>query len=194
MSGRGDRLDGRVEFHGSNVMPMQSLETGQIYLHLYHGRHTVNEHLDDWGFEGPTIGPLEYVHVTYMCDVKFSAPPHVMDQFFPEVISEWRAKGYSNAADPLCDWQLNIVEDLIEYRGKFYGDWSVFIADLEPDPVVTAPAPARTRAPVVSAAIHQNDNVDSVGEPLPIRTLPACAYRFLLPPANAVAQQPNRAG
>lgn len=136
-------------------MPKQILEPGRLYLYLYHGRHAADEHLDDWGFEGPTIGPLDHVHVTYMCDVKFSAAPHVMDRFFPEVMNEWRVKGYSNVAGPLCDWQLNIVEDLIEYQGKFYGDWSVFVADPESDPVAAAPALARTIAPVVSAAIEE---------------------------------------
>jgi hypothetical protein len=105
------------------------LEPGKLYLRLYHGRATPDEQLEDWGSEGPVIGPLEYVHTTYMCDVKFAAAPAVMDRFFPEVIQSWRDAGYSNADGPTCDWQFSIVNDLIEYRGTFYGDWSVFVAE-----------------------------------------------------------------
>jgi hypothetical protein len=37
----------------------------QLYLHLYHGRKDPDENLEDWGSEGPVIGPLAYVHTTY---------------------------------------------------------------------------------------------------------------------------------
>ena len=107
---------------GSTTMQTQTLEPGKLYLRLFHGRNAVDEQLDDWGFDGPTIGPLSFVHVTFMRDVKFSASPEVMDRFFPEVMAEWRAKGYSNADGPICDWQFSIVNDLIEYQGKYYGD------------------------------------------------------------------------
>jgi len=60
-----------------------ALEPGKLYVHLFHGRKTPDEKLDDWGSEGPMIGPLDYVHVTYMGDVKFAAAPAVMDRFFP---------------------------------------------------------------------------------------------------------------
>jgi hypothetical protein len=32
-----------------------------VYLELYHGRHSPDENLDDWGFEGPVLGPFPYV-------------------------------------------------------------------------------------------------------------------------------------
>ncbi|GEM_PF-912660 len=53
-------------------------EATGLYLHLYHGRKDPDEDLEDWGSDGPVIGPLAYVHTTYMCDIKFAAAPDVM--------------------------------------------------------------------------------------------------------------------
>ncbi|HET6525036.1 hypothetical protein [Sphingopyxis sp.] len=103
-------------------------EAPGLYLHLYHGRKDPHENLEDWGSEGPVIGPLAYLHTTYMCDVKFAAAPDVMECFFPAVMTEWRARGLSNVAGPLCDWRLTVFNDYIEYDGIYYGDWTVFVA------------------------------------------------------------------
>lgn len=35
-----------------------------VYLYLFHGRATPDEDVEDWGCEGPAIGPLDYVHTT----------------------------------------------------------------------------------------------------------------------------------
>lgn len=159
----------------SKIMQIHPLEPGKLYLRFFHGRNAVDEQLDDWGFEGPTIGPLSFVHVTYMCDIKFSASPEVMDRFFPDVMAEWRAKGYSNPVGPICDWQLSITNDLIEYDGKYYGDWSVFVADPEPDQPddgsAQPPVPFE-RAPVV----QNGEYIDVVvrGTSLPICTVVDC--------------------
>ena len=70
-----------------------------VYLELFNGRNTPTERLDDWGFEGPILGPFEYVHTTYAANI---------------VIGD----GY-----------LSVVNDLVYYDGKYYGDWSVFAED-----------------------------------------------------------------
>jgi hypothetical protein len=80
-----------------------------VYLHLFHGRIPGKAELDGWGFNGPTIGPLDYVHCTYMCDVKF---------------------GFQDGHDAIPfglgqEGHLNIVGDCVEFDGKLYGDWSV---------------------------------------------------------------------
>jgi hypothetical protein len=80
-----------------------------VYLHLFHGRFRTDEDCDGWGFNGPTIGPLDYVHVTYMCDVKF---------------------GFQDGHDAKVfgleqDDHLKIDGDCVEFDGRFYGDWSV---------------------------------------------------------------------
>ena len=42
-----------------------SLTAPTMVLHLWHGRRTVDEDMNDWGFEGPTIGPLVGLQSTY---------------------------------------------------------------------------------------------------------------------------------
>ena len=40
-----------------------ALEAGKMYLRLYHGRSNPDQDMDEWGFVGPTFGPLScYVH------------------------------------------------------------------------------------------------------------------------------------
>ena len=116
-----------------------------VYLRLFHGRTDPDQDLVDWGCEGPVIGPPAYLQVTYMCDVKFAAPPHVMELFFPDVIAEWRSRGLSNAGGPLCDWRLEIHGDLVLNDDVYYGDWSV-TAEASPSPplaLVDVPSPKK---------------------------------------------------
>ena len=108
--------------------PSPEAELPQLYLRLYHGRLDPAEKLEDWGSDGPVIGPLAFVQTTYMCDVKFAAAPEVMDRFFPTVMAGWRERGLSNADGPLCDWQFTVTDDLILHDGVHYGDWTVFLA------------------------------------------------------------------
>lgn len=73
------------------------------YLGLFHGRNTINEEVNDWGFEGPIIGPLKWVHTTYRSHVRFCP------------IGE----------DDGIDLAFN--EDLLNWEGKYYGDYTVFV-------------------------------------------------------------------
>jgi hypothetical protein len=41
-----------------------------IYLKLMHGRDDPEQQMDDWGFDGPVLGPLEAVHFTYTTHVR----------------------------------------------------------------------------------------------------------------------------
>jgi hypothetical protein len=41
-----------------------------MYLGLFHGRETPMEKMAGWGFPGPSIGPLKWVHTTYATDIK----------------------------------------------------------------------------------------------------------------------------
>lgn len=83
-----------------------------LYLGLFHGRNTPDEEMDNWGFEGPQFGPLEFAHTTYAADVKLRFERREDEQlFFPDTNS-----------DP---W-LPIEDGLIVYNGKYYGDWTVF--------------------------------------------------------------------
>jgi len=117
-------LEGQSDHLQLAARPEQAL-----FLRLFHGRREPAENPEDWGSDGPVIGPLAFVHTTYLRDVKFAAAPEVMDRFFPAVMANWRARKLSNALGPLCDWQFTSVDDLLEYDGVYYGDWTVFLAD-----------------------------------------------------------------
>ena len=73
------------------------------YIELFHGRTDPEEELEDWGSPGPIFGPLQFVHTTYACDIKFT------------YADESQRNGW-----------LNVTEDFVYYDGVYYGDWSVF--------------------------------------------------------------------
>ena len=80
------------------------LTPGKMYLRLYHGRNNPEQQMDDWGFVGPTFGPLSsYVH-TYCCT--------------------FRIYGEGDTSEL---W-LETHDDMIRWHGCFYGDMEVFIA------------------------------------------------------------------
>ncbi len=37
-----------------------------LFLRLYHGRKSPDEEMQQWGPDGPTFGPLKYVHAAYL--------------------------------------------------------------------------------------------------------------------------------
>jgi len=72
-----------------------------LYLRLFHGRKDPAQEMDDWGEDGPLLGPYRFVHTTYGAHVTC---------------------GLDNGE--LHD--LYTVEDMIYYNGVYYGDWSIF--------------------------------------------------------------------
>lgn len=84
-----------------NTDSMKDLKPG-LYLGLFHGRKSSDEELDGWGENGPVIGPLQYVHTTYVSHIRFCPV------------------GEPDAID------LKIREDMVEFHGMYYGDWTVF--------------------------------------------------------------------
>jgi hypothetical protein len=80
------------------------LAPGKLYLRLYHGRTHPDQEMDDWGFDGPTFGPLScYVH-TYCSTFRIHAE-----------------SGYHEI------W-LERHDDMIRWDGCYYGDLEVFMA------------------------------------------------------------------
>jgi hypothetical protein len=73
----------------------------KVALELFHGRTSPDEHLDNWGRQGPVF-LVDFVHLTYLCDIKLGID------------------------HPNGDGDLRFVEDLVYYNGIYYGDWSVF--------------------------------------------------------------------
>ena len=75
------------------------------YLSLYHGRTNPNETPEDWGTDGPVLGPYDVMHANYNHCIKLC----------------------SKDGDHLLWW----YDDLIYYDGVYYGDW-VFGPGMEP--------------------------------------------------------------
>lgn len=80
-----------------------------VYLNLFHGRTDPDQDMEDWGTEGPTLGPLNYVHLTYMSSVRIGCDAEVASRFFKGENEPW----------------LEQREDMILYDGVYYGDFSI---------------------------------------------------------------------
>lgn len=78
-----------------------------IYIELLHGRHTPDEELEDWGFNGPVLGPFPFFHTTYGSDIKLGDTGIIV---------------MGNQID-FPPWNS---DDLIDFLGGLYGDMSVF--------------------------------------------------------------------
>jgi len=82
-----------------------------LYLKLLHGRCPSDEEVEDWGEEGPWIGPLNWFHCSYLSTFglgfaggeEYCAPPDKSSLPAP----------------------MYFAEDMIYYENMFYGDWEV---------------------------------------------------------------------
>lgn len=94
---------------------IQELPTG-LYLGVFHGRASPEQEMEDWGVQGPVIGPLQYVHCTYMCDVKFA------------FAGEAAVRKYFGDQGANCEeGNFDIENGLLNVGdGMYYGDWTVF--------------------------------------------------------------------
>ena len=79
------------------------LVPGKMYLRLYHGRHDPDQEMDEWGFDGPTFGPLSCYIQIYR--------------------STFRIYGENSA-----EYWLETYDDMIRFDGSYYGDMEVFVA------------------------------------------------------------------
>jgi hypothetical protein len=85
-----------------NTPETEALPTG-AYLALYHGRVDPKQDMDDWGFDGPVIGPIKWVHTTYAGEIKVC----LQDEDDASIL-------------------IPIVEGCVSFDGKYYGDWTVY--------------------------------------------------------------------
>jgi len=104
--------------------PVTDLAPG-LYLGLFHGRDDPDADMDDWGFDGPVIGPLDYVHTTYAADMKLHfvdaqrAAQYFSDTGFVTNLATGERTRCTEAA-------LAVMQDLIVFDGRYFGDWTVF--------------------------------------------------------------------
>lgn len=85
-----------------------------LYLGLFHGRLDPADAMDDWGFNGPLIGPLSFVHTTYTNHIKLGFE------------NDCDAKRYFPVQ---ANYMLTVSDDMVLFDNKFYGDWTVFYVD-----------------------------------------------------------------
>lgn len=78
-----------------------------IFIELLHGRHTPDEELEDWGFDGPVLGPFPWFHMTYGGDVNLGDQGLIVMGKQVEF--------------PVPDAK----EGLIHFLGAYYGDMSI---------------------------------------------------------------------
>lgn len=102
-----------------------------MYLQLYHGyaSHDDREAADDWGANGPVIGPLKYVHTTYAYDVKIL----------------FISKSDVKAPFKTTDEELIIDDDCLKFMGYYFGDWSVFTVPGAKEPKCPKPQKRKER-------------------------------------------------
>jgi len=86
------------------IVPGTPLESGQMYLRLFHGRRSPAEELDDWGFDGPVFGPLSALSMTYLTTIRIYG--HCLSD---EV------------------W-IDTTHDLVQWEDGYFGDFEIFIA------------------------------------------------------------------
>ena len=72
-----------------------------VYIKLLHGRDDPNQDMEDWGFNGPVLGPFEAVHFTYRDHIRCIR---------------------SGGAQEI---ELGFTDDLLTYDGKHYGDFEI---------------------------------------------------------------------
>ncbi len=80
---------------------------GNLYIRLFHGRENMDDKLEDWGWDGPILGPYESIQLTYGTHIKLHKADHFED--------------------------LGVAKDLICYDGYYYGDMEIFESDSPPD-------------------------------------------------------------
>lgn len=74
---------------------------GKLYLKLTHGRMDPLEEMEERGFDGGYLGPLEYVHTTYGSLVRLGLKDEEI--------------------------HLTLRGDLLPFNGALYGDWTTAV-------------------------------------------------------------------
>ncbi|MGA8147493.1 MAG: hypothetical protein WB870_07955 [Gallionellaceae bacterium] len=82
-----------------------------MYLKLLHGRAAADAEMDDWGKDGPWIGPLNWFHCTYLSDIGIGFAGG----------EELASQGYNiDIPSPIY-----LYQEMIYYDGMYYGSWEL---------------------------------------------------------------------
>ena len=90
-----------------------------IYVRIFHGRNEPDQNLEDWGFDGPVIGPIRGLQRTYGY-LYLIMPDGMTDQQVDQFAKKF-------LLDPK-DWPLEIKQhgDLVVWNGMYFGDMTIF--------------------------------------------------------------------
>ena len=82
-----------------------------LYLKLFHGRRSVHEDMNDWGPDGPWIGPLKWFHCTYLSSIGVCfADGSEIAPMMPG----------GDLPSPMF-----LSDGLLYFKGMYYGDWEL---------------------------------------------------------------------
>lgn len=95
-----------LQSHTFDTLPVNK----GIYLKLLHGRCPSDQELDDWGDDGPWIGPLKWFHCTYLSTF---------------CLGFASGEEYLSVADKKIPAPIYFYDGMIYYRGMYYGDWEI---------------------------------------------------------------------
>lgn len=112
----------RLEELEAEYAKLPQPEIGKVYLALFHGRVRPDQQLNDWGFEGPLVGPIRALHVTYQTTYNL---------FFVDDATA-QAFGFPDAEEN----ELEFVNGLLHYKGGYFGDWEIQVYDPRPPEVL----------------------------------------------------------
>jgi hypothetical protein len=76
-----------------------------LYLQLLHGRNQLDQEMTDWGFDGPTLGPLKFVQGIYLDHLRIE---------------------YAETEQSI---RIEYTEDCLIYDSKYFGQYTVFYQD-----------------------------------------------------------------
>ncbi len=83
-----------------------------MYLKLLHGRKNPDEELQDWGADGPWIGPLVWFHCTYFTEIGLAFSDKESISYLHEHV-DYPAP-------------MHVHQNYIYYDGLYYGDWTLY--------------------------------------------------------------------
>lgn len=96
-------------------------------LKIFHGRDTVDEQMDDWGYEGPTLTAIQWWHTTYYNEqrMKFAT---FADAEAAKQLTGWKCVD-NCTLQPIFEGDCLVVR-AGDGKTRYYGDWSLYDPEL----------------------------------------------------------------
>ena len=95
-------------------IPERTVIEEGIYITLFHGRNHPEQDMQDWGFQGPRIGPLNFIQFTYG-HMRFEFKKSVTEKHIRDVLK----------VKTMPEFELEYYEDMIVWSEMYFGDMSI---------------------------------------------------------------------